>query len=62
MGAETIEVTVNGTPAEISVSPSEEETDGIVWTDPDTNTLFFISGHFDEETFIKMAENVKEKE
>ena len=62
VGAETIEVTVNGTPAEISVSPSEEVTDGIVWTDPDTNTLFFISGHFDEETFIKMAENVKEKE
>ena len=62
VGSETIEVTVNGTPAEISVSPSEEETDGIVWTDPDTNTLFFISGHFDQETFIKMAENVKEKE
>ena len=62
VGAETIEVAVNGTPAEISVSPSEEETDGIVWTDPDTNTLFFISGHFDQETFIKMAENVKEKE
>ena len=61
VGAETIEVTVNGTPAEISVSPSEEETDGIVWTDPDTNTLFFISGHFDQETFVKIAENVKEK-
>lgn len=58
VGAETIEVTVNGTPAEISVSPSEEETDGIVWTDPDTNTLFFISGHFDEDTLIQMAESV----
>ena len=54
-------MTVNGTPAEISVSPNEEETDGIVWTDPDTNTLFFISGHFDQETFVKIAENVKEK-
>ena len=62
VGAETIEVAVNGVPAEISVSPSKEETDGIVWTDPDTNTLFFISGHFDQETFIKIAENVKEKE
>ena len=62
VGAETIEVTVNGTPAEISVSPSEEETDGIVWTDPDTNTLFFISGHFDQETFVRMAESVKEKQ
>ena len=35
--------------------------DGIVWTDPDTNTLFFISGHFDEDTLIQMAESVKEK-
>ena len=55
-------MTVNGTPAEISVSPSEEVTDGIVWTVPETNTLFFISGHFDQETCLKMAENVKEKE
>ena len=57
--AERIEVTVNGYPAEISITPSEDETDGIVWTEPDTNTLFFISGHFDEDTLIQMAESVK---
>ena len=61
-GAEEIEVTVNDHPAELFISPSEENTDGIVWTDPDTNTLFFISGHFDQETFIRMAESVKEKD
>ena len=59
--AEQIDVMVNGHPAEISHTPSEDETDGIVWTDPDTNTLFFISGHFDEDTLIQMAESVKEK-
>ena len=59
---ERVDVTVNDYPAEIFITPSDDETDGIVWTDPNTNTLFFISGHFDEETFIKMAENVKEKE
>lgn len=61
-GAEEIKGTVNGYPAEIFISPSEEKTDGIVWADPDPNALFFISGHFDEETFVRMAESVKEKE
>ena len=59
---ERVDVTVNDYPAEIFITPSDDETDGIVWTDPDTNTLFFISGHFDQETFIRMAESVKEKD
>lgn len=61
-GAQEIKVTVNDYPAEIFISPGEDKTDGIVWTDLDTNTLFFISGHFDQETFIRIAESVKEKE
>lgn len=60
-GNETISVTINGCPGEISVSPGEGETDHITWVD-EKNTLFFISGHFDQETFIRMAESVKEKE
>ena len=59
--AERINVAVNNYPAEIFITPSEDETDGIVWIDPDTNTLFSISGHFDEDTLIQMAESVKEK-
>ena len=59
--AERIDVSVNDYPAEIFVTLSEDETDGIVWIDPDTNTLFSISGHFDEDTLIQMAESVKEK-
>lgn len=55
------QVTINGNVGSLFIAPSEENTDGIIWTDPDTNTLFFISGHFDQETFIKIAENVKEK-
>lgn len=58
---ERVDVTVNDYPAEIFITPSEDETDGIVWTDHDTNTLFFISGHFDEDTLIQMAESVIEK-
>ena len=59
-GNEAIPVTINGCPGEISISPGESETDHITWID-DKNTLFFISGHFDQETFIRMAESVKEK-
>jgi hypothetical protein len=55
------QVTINGNTASLFIAPSEDNTDGIVWTDPNTNALFFISGHFDQETFIKIAENVKEK-
>ena len=55
------QVTINGNTASLFIAPSEDNTDGIVWTDPNTNTLFFFSGHFDQETFIKIAENVKEK-
>lgn len=54
------QVTINGNTASLFIAPSEDNTDGIVWTDPNTNTLFFISGHFDQETFIRMAESVKE--
>ena len=55
------QITINGGTGTIFTSLNEEETDGIVWTDPSTNTLFFISGHFDEATLIEMAQGVKEK-
>lgn len=51
-------VTINGNTGSLFIAPSEEQTDGIVWTESDTNTLFFISGHFDEDTLIQMAESV----
>ena len=59
---EKVAVTINGNPGEISITTGEDETDTIIWINADTNTLFSISGHFDQETFIRMAESVKEKE
>lgn len=59
---EKIDVTINGNPGEISITTGEDETDTLIWMDTKTQTLFSISGHFDQETLIKMAENVKEKE
>ena len=58
---EKVAVTINGNPGEISITPGEDETDTIIWINADTNTLFSISGHFDQETFIRMAESVIEK-
>ena len=55
------EILEDGGTGTIFTALNEEETDGIVWTDPSTNTLFFISGHFDEATLIEMAQGVKEK-
>ena len=54
-------VLVHENTGSIFIAPNKEETDGIVWTESDTNTLFFISGHFDEDTLIQMAESVTEK-
>lgn len=53
------QVMIDGTPGTIYISEDETETDSIIWTDATTNTLFAISGHFDEDTFIRMAESVK---
>ncbi len=58
--AERIEVEVNGCPAEIARYKDDAETDHIIWTDSTNKILFYITGHFDQETFIKMAESVTE--
>ena len=58
--AEKIDVTINGCTGEISLYKDEEETDHIIWTDSTNTVLFYITGHFDQETFIKMAESVIE--
>lgn len=58
---EKISVTINGNPGEISIATGDNETSSIIWTDANSNTLFYISGHFDKDTFIRMAESVKGK-
>lgn len=58
--AERIEVEVNGCAAEIARYKDDAETDHIIWTDSTNKILFYITGHFDQETFIKMAESVTE--
>lgn len=53
------EVTVNGLPGEVFISPSEEETNTIVWSDNSIPIMFSFTAEYDVETLIKVAENVK---
>ena len=54
------QVTIDGNPGTFYISHDEAHTAGIVWTDTATNTLFSISGHFDEDTLIRIAIALKE--
>ena len=53
------EVTVNGLPGEVFISPSEEETNTIVWSDNSVPVMFSFTAEYDMETLIKVAENIK---
>lgn len=53
------EVTVNGMPGEVFISPSEEETNTIVWSDNSIPIMFSFTAEYDVETLIKVAEDVK---
>lgn len=53
------EVTVNGLPGEVFISPSEEETNTIVWSDNSIPIMFSFTAEYDVETLIKVAENIK---
>ena len=53
------EVTINGMPGEIFITPSEEETNTIVWGDASIPVLFSFTAEYDAETLMKVAENIK---
>lgn len=55
-------VNINGCEGDIYITPTEEETNGIIWTDDDTHTIFFFSADCDAEGLIRFAENVQVKE
>ena len=52
-------VVVNGMPGEIFITPSEEETNTIVWGDASVPVLFSFTAEYDAETLVKVAENIK---
>ena len=52
---------MNGFQAEIYISQAENETNSIIWNDESGVMLFTASGNFDQETLIKIAENIEKK-
>lgn len=55
-------VSINGHSGEIYISIYDDETSSIVWIDNATNTLFYVSGPFEKDTLIKIAENIQAQE
>ena len=52
-------VTVNGLPGDVFISPSKEETNTILWSDNSIPVMFSFTAEYDTETLIKVAENIK---
>lgn len=52
-------ITVGGVTITVSGSPEEDQTGTLVWTDPDTNTTFFLAGALGREDLLRMAQSVE---
>lgn len=52
---------VNGCIAEIYLSHAEDKTNSIIWSDKSGTILFTVSGNFNQETLIRIAENIEKK-
>lgn len=58
VGYEQREVSVNGLPGVLYLSPSSTESSAIIWMDNEHGIIFNVSAHVREEELIKIAENV----
>lgn len=57
----TESISVNGHSGEIYIALNETETNSIVWSDTSNDVLFYVSGDYDREVLIKIAENIVQK-
>lgn len=53
---------VNDNSADVYISDSDIETNAIVWYVEETETLFCISGRFDQKTLVTLAESIVKSE
>lgn len=54
-------VTINGCSGTIYLSQDEGVTNNLIWADNDQRVLLSISADYDEDTLIKIAENIQAK-
>ena len=59
--AEQKEVMINGGEGTLYISHNESVTSNLVWMNKSRTVLFSISGDYDEDVLIKIAENIAEK-
>lgn len=59
--AEQKDVMINGGSGKLYISHNEGQTSSLIWMNKSRTVLFSISGDYDEEVLIKMAENIVEK-
>ena len=53
------EVQVNGLPAKVFLSESDDVTSAITWVSSD-DILFYVSGYLEENELIRIAESVQQ--
>lgn len=59
--AEHIDVQINDLDADLYISTSSEQANGIIWTNSSGDTLFAISAPIEPDGLIKMAEKIVKK-
>ena len=59
--AEQKDVMINGGSGKLYISHNESVTSNLVWMNKSRTVLFSISGDYDEDVLIKIAENIAEK-
>lgn len=59
--AEQKDVMINGGSGKLYISHNEGQTSSLVWMNKSRTVLFSISGDYDEDVLIKIAENIAEK-
>ena len=52
--------TVNGQPADMLLATNEDVASAIMWTAERCDVAFYVTGFFDEDTLINIAQSVKE--
>lgn len=59
--AEQKDVMIKGGSGKLYISHNEGQTSSLIWMNKSRTVLFSISGDYDEDVLIKMAENIVEK-
>lgn len=55
------DISINGLPGTMYISPNPEESSAIVWTDTAHDILFYLSAHVSTDVLLQMAESVQVK-